>query len=440
MKTTPELILKKISGLKKMTLAAFSERLWQSEAVVMKSGEEIYCSLADALVRREISKNPRISFIGKAGSTQVRGHAIARVPADIPEGVSAKLRDNIFLIQPYRIIISEKRASDTVIEKLKPGWQIVMPETAFRTSRGLKFWMSAARIISAPLSIVPVLTGTIIAAINGPLHILRFLAALAGGVAAHMGVNLYSDYNDFKKGFDTPGALSSHTGVLTRELVSPASVLSASFFCFLITIASGVYLISACGWPVIIFGLAGVVAGASYTGGPLALKYRALGELTTAFFMGPLMVAGAYFVQAGHLAAEPVIISLSLGLLVGSVTLANNIRDMVDDSKNGFVTMPIKIGFEAARKNYYFFLIIPYAVVLLFIALWPGYYPAAAVFLTMPYMIKCINDIKSGGKNSAQIRISAISRPYPLNSIRLYTRFSALLLAGLLASLLFIHR
>ncbi len=439
MKTTPELILKKIRGMKKITIAAFSERLWKSKAVVINSDGKIFCRLDDALVKREISKNPRISFIGKAGGSEVRGQAIARVPADMPEGVKKKSGDDIFLIEPYRIIISGPGYSESVIEKSRSGWQVITPGAASKIGRGFKFWMAAARIVSAPLSIVPVLTGTIIAAVNGPFHILRFIAALAGGVAAHMGVNLYSDYNDFKKGFDTPGALSSHTGVLTRELVSPSSVLAASVICFFVTIASGVYLISACGWPVLIFGLIGIAAGASYTGGPLALKYRALGEITTAFLMGPLMVAGAYFVQAGHLAAEPVIISLSLGLLVGSVTLANNIRDMDDDSKNGFVTMPIKAGFETARRIYYVFLTAPYVIVIVFIALWPRFYPAAAVFFSLPYMIKCVNWIRSGGKNSAQIRISAVKNPYPLYSIRLYTRFSALLLAGLMAVFFLTH-
>jgi 1,4-dihydroxy-2-naphthoate octaprenyltransferase len=244
-------------------------------------------------------------------------------------------------------------------------------------------------------------------------------------------VNFLSDYNDYEKGFDTPGALSSHTGVLTRELAAPRVILKAAVVCFCVTVLSGIYLIYASGWPVLIFGAIGVLGGASYTAGPLAVKYRGMGELLTSFLMGPLMVMGAYFVQTERLHIYPLLVSLCLGLLVGSVTLANNIRDMVDDKKNGFVTLPIRIGLISARRIYYCLLAAPYIVAAGLAALQPRFLPVLIVFITMPFAVKCINDIKNGGVNSAEIRRSAVKTPYPLNSIRLYTMFSLAMLAGL---------
>jgi 1,4-dihydroxy-2-naphthoate octaprenyltransferase len=418
------LIVERLLPEKKIMLASYPDGEWKTEAVAAARGMEVYCVLSDKSVYAGIKKNPRVDFTG-AG---VSGRGIAReIKAQrLPEGINIQPGNYIFLLVPYRI-----KFNGGEFEKTKKGWIPAAAEV--KRDRGLKFWLDAARFVSAPMSLIPVITGTLLAAINGKFNPFIFLAALAGGLAAHMGVNFYSDYNDYKKGFDTPGALSSHTGALIDERIAPSAIITAAFICFAVTGFSGLYLIFAAGWPVIIFGFIGLAGGVSYTGWPLAAKYRAMGELATSFLMGPLMVAGAYFVQAGNLRPGPVVISVCLGLLVGSVTLANNIRDMEDDGNNGFVTLPIKTGFGPARKIYAAFLLAPYAVLSVFIAIWPKFYPAAAAFFSLPYAVKCISLIFKGGKNSAEIRLSAVNNPYPLFSIRLYIRFSMLLLAGLCA-------
>jgi 1,4-dihydroxy-2-naphthoate octaprenyltransferase len=431
-------ITERLSLEKELTLAAFSERLWQSTVPVIPLGLDIYCRVDDPAVRLELSKNPRVGFIGRGPGSPVRGQGIARFVKDsaAPHDIKLKLGKDIILVRPYRIQLSGAQGMENnIFEETKNGW-INEPEvSAGSRNRGIRFWLEAARIVSAPLSLIPVITGSIMALIHGRFDTVIFLAALFGGLAAHMGVNFYSDYNDFKKGFDTPGALSSHTGALTRELVKPSSILTASFICFGITGAMGIYLTYAAGWPVIIFGAAGLLGGASYTGGPAALKYRGMGELTTAVLMGPVMVSGAYYVQTGAVHAAPLVISMCLGLLVGSVTLANNIRDMEDDGKNGFVTLPIITGFENARKIYRVFLLAPYVILAVFIALWPKFYPSAIAFFSIPFALKCLTEMNNGGKDSSEIRVSAVKHPYPLYSIRLYIRFSILLSAGLLISI-----
>jgi 1,4-dihydroxy-2-naphthoate octaprenyltransferase len=414
--------------------------VWKINAAVVVKDADIYCEVDDPSVYDRIKKYPRAEFSSGSGGIKLKGRGLARYAsgADIPAGAEKNFKKNMVLFEPYRAYFTrDAEPAGDVFEKSKLGWITATAGSTKITKYDARFWLKAARFVSVPMSVIPVVAGSLMALIAGSFRITVFLAALAGGVAAHLGVNFLSDYNDYKKGFDTPGALSSHVGALASELVKPVLILKASLSCFAVTGLAGLYLIYTSGWQVIVFGIIGVAGGASYTAGPLGMKYRGMGELLTSFLMGPLMVMGAYYVQTGSMHIYPLLVSLCLGLLVGSVTLANNIRDMVDDGKNGFITLPMKTGFERARNMYYAILIAPFLIVVLLAALQHGFIPVLIIFFSLPFAIKCINAIKNGGSSSQEIRLSAIKTPYPFYSIQLYTRFSVLMLAGLALSLIF---
>ncbi|MBP7791894.1 MAG: prenyltransferase [Candidatus Goldbacteria bacterium] len=367
-----------------------------------------------------MADKPRVGF----ETTGLKGRGIMR-KTDNPDVVR---------LEPYKISFIDG-GNEIQYEKDRSGWIKTVPQPTVNLY-SLHFWLKAMRFVTAPMSAIPVITGTLMAAVDGKLNLFIFLAALTGGVAAHMGTNLLSDYNDYENGFDTPGALSSHTGVLVKELVNPDVILKSAFILFCITFISGIYLIFAAGWQVVIFGVIGVLGGMSYTAKPIAIKYKGFGEFLTSFLMGPLMVTGAYFVQCGTLTLPVIIISLCLGFFVGSVTLANNIRDMMDDYANGFTTLPYKMGYGRARMSYYVMLLVPYILIIFLFTLQPGYWwPVLSVFVSFPYALQCINAMKNGGKDSSEIRISALNNPYPLFSINLYNRYSSFLLIGLIVNL-----
>jgi 1,4-dihydroxy-2-naphthoate octaprenyltransferase len=271
----------------------------------------------------------------------------------------------------------------------------------------VRFWLKAMRSISFPLSMLPVALGTAVGVIRGVFDPLNFLFALLGSVSAHAGINLISDYNDFKKGVDTTDALSSHPGALVNELVRPESLLIASFLTFALTATAGSLLLLRSSYPVLLFGLAGLLGGSLYTSGPLAYKYVGLGELFIALLMGPLMVVGACYVQTGTVDLLAFLLSLTLGSLVASVTLSNNLRDLIDDARARMRTLPGIIHVGPAKVLYIGMIALPSAVI-------------------------AIQARRTAGSTPEEIRAKAAERKYPLNSIRLHIRFSLLLILGCL--------
>jgi 1,4-dihydroxy-2-naphthoate octaprenyltransferase len=184
------------------------------------------------------------------------------------------------------------------------------------------------------------------------------------------------------------------------------------------------------GVSVMLFGLVGLLGGYFYTSGTLAYKYVGLGEAFISVLMGPLMVVGGFFVQTGRIDGFPLLLSLPLGLLVGSVTLANNLRDVADDRRARIVTLPMRMGVRAVKRLYYAMLTAPFAIVLATVAVLRSYLPLLLVVLSVPSAVRAIDRMRTAGDTHEDIRARAAERAYPLNSIRLHLRFGLLLILG----------
>jgi 1,4-dihydroxy-2-naphthoate octaprenyltransferase len=110
-------------------------------------------------------------------------------------------------------------------------------------------------------------------------------------------------------------------------------MLTASVCCFGTTILIGLYLTFVCGGVVLALGLFGMASSVFYTMPPVKFGYRGFGELGLLINFGPVIVLGAYFVQAGRLAWEPLWISLVLGLMMWSMIIINEIPDFDADRR-----------------------------------------------------------------------------------------------------------
>ena len=90
--------------------------------------------------------------------------------------------------------------------------------------------------------------------------------------------------------------------------------------------------------------------GYFYTGGPIPIAYTPFGELTSGFFMGVVIIQIAFFIQAEVITSESILVSIPVSILIGTIMLANNIRDLDGDEKNGRKTLAILLGRTNAIK------------------------------------------------------------------------------------------
>ncbi|HVS52093.1 MAG TPA: 1,4-dihydroxy-2-naphthoate polyprenyltransferase [Opitutaceae bacterium] len=214
-----------------------------------------------------------------------------------------------------------------------------------------KIWLAAARPRTLPAAVAPVLVGSALAAHDG-----RFDAAAAGWCLAfallvQIGTNFANDYYDFVHGADHAGRVGP-TRAVAAGLVAPTAMRRAMLAVFACAFASGLALIAWGGPWLIAIGVASIVCGIAYTGGPWPLGYHGLGDVFVFVFFGLVAVTTTYFVQAGRVTVDAWLAAIPIGLLVTNILLVNNYRDAETDAATGKRTLVVRFGRAAARMQF----------------------------------------------------------------------------------------
>jgi 1,4-dihydroxy-2-naphthoate octaprenyltransferase len=152
-------------------------------------------------------------------------------------------------------------------------------------------------------------------------------------------------------------------------------------------VAAGGYLTAVAGWQLLVVGIASILAGVLYTGGPRPYGYEGLGELFVFLFFGVVAVVGSYYVQTEDLRWEAFAHSVPVGLLAAAILVVNNLRDIDTDRATGKYTLAVLIGRRGARIEYVLLLAVAFAVPvarwLMGASLW-----AWLPWLTLPFAIQ----------------------------------------------------
>jgi 1,4-dihydroxy-2-naphthoate octaprenyltransferase len=221
-------------------------------------------------------------------------------------------------------------------------------------------WVTAARPKTLSAAVVPVLVGTAMA--GRAVNWLLFSCALLGAIFIQIGTNLVNDALDFKKGTDTAERLGP-LRVTQAGLLSPEAVMRGAYLCFILAAACGVPLVLSAGWPLLVIGLASILAAYAYTGGPYPLAYHGLGELFVLAFFGLVAVGGSYYAQRGAPDWSVLAMGAAVGLLAIVLLAINNLRDARNDVRSGKRTLAVRFGERFARVEVLVASLAPFAIV-----------------------------------------------------------------------------
>ncbi|PJF31916.1 MAG: 1,4-dihydroxy-2-naphthoate octaprenyltransferase [Candidatus Thermofonsia Clade 1 bacterium] len=319
---------------------------------------------------------------------------------------------------------------DMVTPNLIP-WQPRQTEVRTEESpvqRFVRVWWRAARPFSFTAAVVPVLLGTAIAAWQGFFDPLMFALALIGSIALQAGTNLINDYYDYVKGADNEQSLGMG-GVIQRGELTPRQVFWGGIAAFGLGSIIGLYIVSVAGEFILILGIISVLVGFFYTAGPAALAYIGLGEVAVFIFMGPVIVTGAYFVQADQVSLEALIASLPIGFLVAAILHANNLRDLENDRAVGKRTLATLLGRKRANWEYYLLIGGTYATLILIVLFGIAPWLVLLALLTLPQAYGLMQ------------RVAVNTEPAALNPVlrktaQLHGRFGMLLVGGWVLALM----
>ncbi|GMV13134.1 MAG: 1,4-dihydroxy-2-naphthoate polyprenyltransferase [Polyangiaceae bacterium] len=248
-------------------------------------------------------------------------------------------------------------------------------------------WLLAARPQTLPVALAPVAVGTAVASTLGPVRWGAALAALAGALLIQIGTNFANDVFDHEKGADTAARLGPtravQSGILSAKAVK-AGMIAAFFAAFL----AGLYLTAIGGAPVVVIGIASILSGIAYTGGPYPLGYHGLGDLFVLVFFGFVAVCGTSFVAAGSVPALAWLAAVPVGALATAVLVVNNARDHQTDVGAGKRTLVVRFGRRFANHEYLALLSAAYLGPALMLGAGLGRPLVLAPWLTLPWAVR----------------------------------------------------
>ncbi len=222
-------------------------------------------------------------------------------------------------------------------------------------------WLLASRPKTLTAAVVPVAVGTACAIAVSGFRLGPALAALLGAVLIQIGTNFANDVFDFERGADTEDRLgplrATQAGLLT-----PGQMRAGMVWSFGLATACGVYLTWIAGWPVVAIGVASVLSGIAYTGGPFPLGYNGLGDLFVMIFFGFVAVCGTAFVQVGSVPELAWWAAVPVGGLATAILVVNNVRDRETDSTCGKRTLAVRLGRTGGLIEYGLLMVASYAV------------------------------------------------------------------------------
>jgi 1,4-dihydroxy-2-naphthoate octaprenyltransferase len=261
-------------------------------------------------------------------------------------------------------------------------------------------WLAGTRPRTLPAAVVPVLTGSGVAAGYDKFSLWRAALALLVALALQIGVNFANDYSDGVRGSDSAERRVGPMRLVGSGLASPQQVKLAAFGCFFAACCTGLALAAVTSWWLVLGGALAVLAAWFYTGGSRPYGYHGLGEVSVFVFFGVAAVAGTAYVQMGRLSWLGLAASIPAGLLACALLMVNNLRDIRSDGESGKRTLAVRIGDARSRSVYLVFLLVPFALAALIAIERPF---ALLMLLALPLAVAPVRAVRGGASGPALI-------------------------------------
>jgi len=220
--------------------------------------------------------------------------------------------------------------------------------------------------------------------------VLIFLAVVTAQIVA----NLWNEYKDFKSGLDA-GQKVGNAGSITRGAITPELIITMIKVLMFVPITIGIYLSATITWYYIPIGFLCILISFLYSGGPKPISRTPFGEISSGIAMGFAIVLITGYAWTRELSLALLIPAIPSTLLVGSIMLTNNIRDIRNDESHGRHTLPIVLGRERALSLMSISYIFNFIWIIAWIIIGHMTWFALLAFLSAPLAFKTIHTLST---------------------------------------------
>lgn len=220
--------------------------------------------------------------------------------------------------------------------------------------------------------------------------VLIFLAVVTAQIVA----NLWNEYKDFKSGLDA-GQKVGNAGSITRGAITPELIVTMIKALMVVPIIIGAYLSATITWYYVPAGFVCILISFLYSGGPKPISRTPFGEISSGIAMGLAIVLITGYAWTRELSLALLIPAIPSTLLVGSIMLTNNIRDIRNDESHGRRTLPIVLGRERALSLMSITYIFNFIWIVAWIIVGHMTWFASLAFLAAPLAFKTVHTLST---------------------------------------------
>lgn len=182
---------------------------------------------------------------------------------------------------------------------------------------------------------------------------------LVAALCAHISVNMFNEYLDFRSGLDAMTvrtAFSGGSGALVESPDAANQVLAVACLNLLMTLLAGLYFIFRVDAGILPVGLFGVIIIMTYT--QWINRSPLLCLIAPGLAFGPLMSFGTFYVMTGDYSVTVLLISMPVFYMVNNLLLLNQLPDIDADKCAGRRHLMIRYGIETGMNIHIVFVIL----------------------------------------------------------------------------------
>lgn len=261
--------------------------------------------------------------------------------------------------------------------------------------KAVRAWYHASRPFTLSAAMAPVLVGSSLAFRDRQMNPVVLALALAASLLVQVTANLVDEYSDHTRPEGKDKFLAPHK-VIALGVLSASAVKRGAIICAGLASSIGIYLVVNTGWPLLVVCLLSLAAAYLYSGGPRPLGSVGLGHPLVLFFMGPVMVAGSYYIQSHAVIAEALWLAIPVACNVTAILVVNDLRDMEEDRVHGKITPVTLWGRKFGRVEWTALLGVAYATPAAMLA--AGLFNALILLplATLPLAVRTLRAIWNG--------------------------------------------
>ncbi|MFO7924572.1 MAG: prenyltransferase [Bacteroidales bacterium] len=211
-----------------------------------------------------------------------------------------------------------------------------------------------------------------VSAVNGDFNFFHAALIMTGVVLAHISVNLFNEYSDYKTGIDfntVRSPFSGGSGMMVNGNTSSRSVLVAAISTLAAAFVIGLYFSVVSHWSIMVLAVLGGLTIVFYT--PVLARFM-LGEFFSGLTLGTFVVIGTYIAMTASpgmavsqiLTSELILISIPPGILTSLLLLINEFPDVEADRRGGRKHLVIRFGKQKAAYIYAFGVFLTFGIIL----------------------------------------------------------------------------